>query len=76
MSALIGDKGYDGDGFRAEIVDRGAKPIIPNKSNRITLHSFSKRAYKLPLADARNAPVRMRLACSADSAFKKYTPRA
>jgi transposase len=46
MSALIGDKGYDGDGFRAEIVDRGAKPVIPNKSNRVTLYSFSKRAYK------------------------------
>ena len=46
MSALIGDKGYDGDGLRAEIVDRGAKPVIPNKSNRVTLHSFSKRAYK------------------------------
>jgi transposase len=46
MSALIGDKGYDGDGFRAEIVNRGAKPVIPNKSNRVTLHSFSKRAYK------------------------------
>lgn len=47
MSALIGDKGYDGDGFRADIVNRGAKPVIPNKSNRVTLHSFSKRAYKL-----------------------------
>ena len=46
MSTLIGDKGYDGDGFRAEIVNRGAKPVIPNKSNRVTLHSFSKRAYK------------------------------
>ena len=46
MSALMGDKGYDGDGFRAEIVSRGAKPVIPNKSNRVTLHSFSKRAYK------------------------------
>ena len=43
---LIGDKGYDGDGFRAEIVNRGAKPVIPNKSNRVTLHSFSKRTYK------------------------------
>jgi transposase len=46
MSALIGDKGYDGDGFRAEIVNRGTKPVIPNKSNRVTLHRFSKRAYK------------------------------
>ncbi|WP_196237437.1 hypothetical protein [Bradyrhizobium elkanii] len=31
MSTLIGDKGYDGDGFRAEIVNRGAKLVIPNK---------------------------------------------
>src|SRR5947209_19977555 len=46
MSSLIGDKGYDGDGFRAEIVNRGAKPVIPNKSNRVTLHSFSKRIYR------------------------------
>jgi transposase len=46
VSALVGDRGYDGDGFRAEIVDRGAKPVVPNKSNRATLHSFSKRAYK------------------------------
>jgi transposase len=46
MSALIGDKGYDGDDFRAEIVNRGAKPVIPNKSNRVILHSFSKRLYK------------------------------
>ena len=45
MQALIGDKGYDGDDFRAEIVDRGAKPVIPNKSNRVVLHKFSKRAY-------------------------------
>jgi transposase len=46
VSALVGDKGYDGDGLRAEIVDRGAKPVIPNKSNRVTVHRFSKRAYK------------------------------
>jgi transposase len=46
MSSLIGDKAYDSDGFRAEIVTRGAKPVIPNKANRVTLHSFSKRAYK------------------------------
>jgi len=46
MSALIGDKGYDGDDFRAEIVSRGAKPVIPNKSNRVRLHRFDKRAYK------------------------------
>ena len=46
MRALIADKGYDGDDFRADIVNRGAKPVIPNKSNRVALHRFNKRAYK------------------------------
>jgi transposase len=46
MCSLIADKGYDGDNFRADIVNRGAKPVIPNKSNRIALHGFNKRAYK------------------------------
>ena len=46
MHALIADKGYDGDGFRTEIVKRGARPVIPNKSNRTILHRFNKRAYK------------------------------
>jgi transposase len=39
-------KGYDSDGFRAEIIKSGAKPVIPNKSNRVSLHRFNKRAYK------------------------------
>ena len=46
MSALIADRAYDGDGFRAQITERGAKPVIPNKSNRIRIHRFDKRAYK------------------------------
>jgi transposase len=46
MRALIADKGYDGDGFRAEIFNLGAKPVIPNKSNRVMIHRFDKRAYK------------------------------
>jgi transposase len=46
ICALIADKGYDGDNLRAQIVDRGAKPVIPNKSNRVVIHRFSKRAYK------------------------------
>jgi transposase len=46
MRALIADKGYDGDELRAQIVDRGAKPVIPNKSNRVHVHPFNKRAYK------------------------------
>jgi transposase len=46
MDALLADKGYDGDGFRAEIIKIGAKPVIPSKSNRVVLHRFKKRAYK------------------------------
>jgi transposase len=46
MEALLADKGYDGDGFRAEIIKTGARPVIPNKSNRVALHRFNKRAYK------------------------------
>jgi transposase len=46
MRALLADKGYDGDAFRALILKRGASPVIPNKSNRIALHHFNKRAYK------------------------------
>jgi transposase len=46
MSALLADNGYDGDDFRGEIVRRGAKPVIPNKSNRVVIHRFNKRAYQ------------------------------
>ncbi len=46
MSALLADKGYDGDNLRGEIVRRGAKQVIPNKSNRVVIHRFNKRAYK------------------------------
>ena len=46
MSALLTDKGYDGDNLRGEIVRRGAKPVIPNKSNRVVIHRFNKRAHK------------------------------
>jgi transposase len=42
MAALIADKGYDGDDFRADIVNRGARTVIPNKSNKTRLHRFSK----------------------------------
>lgn len=46
MRALIADLGYDGDEFRARITMLGAKPVIPNKSTRVRLHHFDKRAYK------------------------------
>jgi transposase len=46
MRALLADKGYDGDALRADIVRRGAQPVIPNKSNRVNIHRFNRRAYK------------------------------
>ncbi len=46
MRALIADKGYDGDDFRALIVGMKARPLMPNKSNRVQQYPFNKRAYK------------------------------
>ena len=33
-SALLGDKGYDADWFRAALADRGITACIPSKANR------------------------------------------
>ena len=33
-SAMIADKGYDGDWFRQALTARGTMPCIPSKSNR------------------------------------------
>ncbi len=44
---LLGDTAYDGDELREKLDQRGTKPVIPNRSNRIRLFSFNKRLYKL-----------------------------
>lgn len=31
---LIADKGYDSDAIRADLIERGAEPIIPPRKNR------------------------------------------
>ena len=46
MTALLADKSYDGDRFRAEIAGRAATPVIPNKSNRKNRHPFNAEAYR------------------------------
>lgn len=43
IGVLIADKGYDGDDFRTDLLDRG---VIPNKSNVVALHHFDQNAYK------------------------------
>ncbi|MGO4386815.1 hypothetical protein AB4Y85_04705 [Microvirga sp. 2YAF29] len=35
--ALVGDRGYDADWFRAALADRQITPCIPSKTNRKTL---------------------------------------
>ena len=44
---LLGDKAYDSGELREELHERGTKPVIPNRCNRIQPFSFSKRIYKL-----------------------------
>ena len=46
QTALIADKAYDGDDLRAAIVERGALPVIPNKSNRKHIHPFDAARYR------------------------------
>lgn len=46
MSAVIAGKGYDGDGFRAQINGRGAKPVVRNKSNHVRTYRSNKKAYR------------------------------
>jgi transposase len=43
---LLGDKAYDSAELRLWLTHRGAKPVIPNRSNRKQPFSFSKRLYK------------------------------
>jgi hypothetical protein len=33
-SMLLGDKGYDSDDIRRDLIDRGIEPVIPPRSNR------------------------------------------
>jgi transposase len=44
--AVIADKGYDSDELIATIRLRGAKAVIPPRSNRLRPRRFDKRAYK------------------------------
>jgi transposase len=43
---MLGDKAHDSADLREEL-ERGTKPVIPNRCNRKQPFSFSKRLYKL-----------------------------
>lgn len=44
--AIIADKGYDANHLREAVVNCGAQPVIPPKSNRRTPLSYDKALYK------------------------------
>ena len=44
--AVIADKGYDADHLRDAILECGAEPVIPPKSNRRAPHRHDKSLYK------------------------------
>jgi len=43
---LIGDKGYDSDAFRAELIERGITPCIPPRAKRKSPATYCKALYK------------------------------
>ena len=43
---VIADKAYDSDDFHKGIMDSGAIPVIPPRSNRKVLHEYDKHLYK------------------------------
>jgi transposase len=45
-SKLLGDKGYDSDDIRRDLIDRGIEPVIPPRSNRKTPIKYDREAYK------------------------------
>ena len=47
---MLGDKAYDSAELRAELIERGTKPVIPNRSNRKQPFRFSKAPLQASLA--------------------------
>lgn len=45
-AAILGDKGYDADDFRATIKNQNCEPVIPGRSNRIIMIEYDKDLYK------------------------------
>ncbi len=43
---LIGDRGYDSDGFRAALAAQGTTPCIPPRRNRKVQHEYDVGLYK------------------------------
>ena len=44
--ALIADRGYDSDGYRAALEDKGIRPCIPPRKTRKVQHAYDRMLYK------------------------------
>jgi len=44
--ALLGDRGYDADWFRAALIARGITPCIPPRANRTVQIDYDKTLYR------------------------------
>ena len=44
---MLGDRGYDSNAIRDDLRQRGARPEIPTKRNRIVQYSVRRRIYRL-----------------------------
>jgi transposase len=44
--ALIADRGYDSNGFRAALEDLGITPCIPSRKNRKWPHPYDPALYR------------------------------
>ena len=43
---VIADKAYDSDEIIEAVLEGGAKPVIPSKSNRLVQRKYNRRLYK------------------------------
>jgi transposase len=43
---VLSDKGYDSDGFRAAVAERGAEAVIPSSRSRSQAIPYDKHLYK------------------------------
>ena len=44
---MLADKGYDSDAIRADLIRRGADPVIPTRSNRKIQLTVDKNKYAM-----------------------------
>jgi transposase len=44
--ALLADKAYDTDVIRADLKERGIRPVIPPKSNRTKTIHYNRKLYR------------------------------